>query len=170
MAIFNGGGASGVSPQKFETDIGEVKELIQDVDSDVAVVDGVVDGIAANVGSLQTSMGTVQTSVGNMQNTVNSMSGTINTINTNVSSLINGRVVKSAQRGFFNSNITGAASKTISISTVTPSKSLLIIDGLTRYGGGSPWVVTLNSNNISLRWTEDSYVQVGVYWTVVEFY
>lgn len=35
MAIFNGGGASGVSPQKFDTDIGEVKNLIQNVDQDV---------------------------------------------------------------------------------------------------------------------------------------
>lgn len=52
MSIINGGGVSGVSPQKFDTDIGEVKALIQDVDADVAVVDGKIDTIDANVDTL----------------------------------------------------------------------------------------------------------------------
>lgn len=65
MAIFNGGGVSGVSPQKFDTDIGEVKNLIQNVDQDVEALG---ESLQSDMTQLVTD---VNDAVDEMQTTIN---------------------------------------------------------------------------------------------------
>ena len=183
MPLLNGGGVGGVGPQKFDTDIGEVKSLIQDVDSDVAVVDGKIDGLQTDVDGLGTSVGSVQTSVGNMQNTVNSMSGTVNSINTNVNTLLNGRVVKSVQRGATAVNSASIGSgHLVNIPIIQVDSSRCLVNASFVGSSSSNLNITMLVPSVSLsdnQLTLSTQNLIGVHgpawmgtfiWQVVEFY
>ena len=67
MPLFNGGSSGGVGPQKFDASVDEVKEMIQDLDSDVAIVDGKIDDLQTDATEIKTSISEINTNVVEIQ-------------------------------------------------------------------------------------------------------
>lgn len=67
MPLFNGGSSGGVGPQKFDASVDEVKEMIQDLDSDVAIVDGKIDDLQTDTTEMQTAISEINTNVVEIQ-------------------------------------------------------------------------------------------------------
>lgn len=97
-----------------------------------------------------------------------------------IETLLNGRVVKSVQRGHLRK--TGLKTNNtfdIPISSVNPDHALLLQDTFIRYNADPAWAVsiygegTLSSDKITIKINADSSygaIDAGVVWQVVEFY
>lgn len=93
-----------------------------------------------------------------------------------IEALLNGRVVKSVQRGMFTFGSRDETSKVINISTINPSKSSII---LAPANGGNSTAnyttlsaltgVNLTENTINLT-RKSGAGFVGAFWQVIEFY
>lgn len=71
MAIFNGGGVSGVSPQKFDAGLDEVKQAISGVQSGVTEIGIDTDAILAKLGTIETSFAEIQGNTSTILSVVN---------------------------------------------------------------------------------------------------
>lgn len=101
---------------------------------------------------------------------------TVNNINANVGALVNGRVVKSVQRGLVTPG-GGHSPLGISVSTINPDKSIVILNGewgLWDSSSGdtswSPYLVDLQSNLLFITGAMSAYTSAKVSWQVIEFY
>lgn len=119
--------------------VGGIKTDVAAVKTAVGTVNTNVDSVKTTVGTVNTTVGTVNTNVNTANTNINSIKTTVGTVNTNVSSILTavnsiktaGTVpaVKSVQRGnvaYASENGTGGA-KTVTISSVNMSKSILLI-------------------------------------------
>lgn len=144
---------------ELKTLINAVDDNVDGVSGKVDVVDGVVDGIATDVDSLQTSVTDVQSTVNTIANK--------NLINAD-------SIVKSVQRGKTSPLLVETVnSKTIPISAINLSKSVLIINYMSTYNAINNLGVELYQNYIHLTMnnTDGNYRDTLVFsWQVIEFY
>ena len=101
-----------------------------------------------------------------------------NALATNLSTLASAggssQSVKSVQRGVFSYTDTSTGSKTINISTINPSKSLVILNGATNSGNNALIILeslsassfVVNSNSLTVSTLSGSRFS----WQVIEFY
>lgn len=139
--------------------------------------------IKAVVDGIKTTTDTTKTSVDNIQSNTNTMNSNINTLNANVGALLNGRVVKSVQRGtriMSSHNISAPVEEWVTISPVAMNKSLVIATFDFPTGGASDQFFELSSsieatNALKFRmymWNPPSgtVYTAQISWQVIEFY
>ncbi|MDM5250320.1 hypothetical protein [Lysinibacillus sp. G4S2] len=123
---------------------------------------------------------TMQTAIKTVVDTINNRTAgtdsTVNSINTKVDSLINGRAVKSVQRGVLSLPHTSEVKTfTATINSINPAKASVTID----YGGSvagsssvyAPYIENVTATSITIGFP-NSYIYGGtkISWQVVEFY
>ncbi|MCS1392965.1 hypothetical protein NXZ77_15415 [Lysinibacillus boronitolerans] len=137
--------------------------------------------IKAVVDGIKTTTDTTKTSVDNIQSNTNTMNSNINTLNANVGALLNGRVVKSVQRG--TRIMTSHSGSTpvealVTISPVAMNKSLVFASFDFPGGGASGQFFELSSlieatNVLKFRmymYSSGTTYTAQISWQVVEFY
>ena len=93
----------------------------------------------------------------------------VGTVKTNVGTLINGRVVKSVQRGIVEINTNSTTSYNVAINSVDTSKTMVIID--TSAGIHANWVVSsLGSTSFTAVFMTANSGLSKLSWQVIEFY
>lgn len=125
--------------------------------------------IRSTVDAIKTVVDGTKTKVDTIDARTNTMNTNINTINTNVGTLINGRVVKSVQRGV------RAGSGSTTISTVNPSKCMVLINGFSGEDGfgkyALPYVLELTSTKLTIAVSgKGTSAEFSNSWEVIEFY
>jgi len=139
--------------------------------------------IKAVVDGIKTTTDTTKTSVDNIQSNTNTMNSNINTLNANVGTLLNGRVVKSVQRGtriMTSHNLSAPVEEWVTISPVAMNKSLVFATFDFPRGGASDQFYELSSsieatNALKFRmymWNPPSGTTytAQISWQVIEFY
>lgn len=142
-----------------------------------------VDTISSKTGGTTDTGGT--TSAGSIFAKLNKLltdwnatrAGYLDTINANVGTLLNGRVLKSVQRGVVSSNAFNYSTATVNHNIVSLNKSILIITTpLSRSGGVvSVWVanripISSQSEAFTLQISQSPDGGTAVSWELVEFY
>lgn len=126
----------------IKTDVAAVKTDVGNVKTDVGTVNTNVNSVKSTLGTVNTNVNTANTNINTANTNINSIKTTVGTVNTNVSSILTavnsiktaGTVpaIKSVQRGNVayvseNFGYSSPTSKTITISSVNLSKSILLI-------------------------------------------
>lgn len=163
----------------------ETNNKVDSVDAKIQVGNNTI-GVTNNTGG-STISGTVfaklnklladwtTTRAGYLDTTVSSRASqtSVDSINTNVGTLINGRVVKSVQRGVVSSNAFNNSITIVNHNGVNIYKSIIILTGFLHYSGKSVgvWVESRNSDSFTLKIMFPQYTESGsVSWELIEFY
>lgn len=150
----------------------EVLALLEDSDCG----NGALKNLISTV-SKQTTADTIQSLLQNSTYGLSALKNLLGTVNTNTASVKS--VVKSVQKGTFTfNNTTGIGDKTITISSITPSKAICILDSSGNQRGNECWVKSLNSNSLVIAIHPGSTASVNTgssvhtygSWQVIEFY
>ncbi len=174
-----------VDGRASQTSLDSVKNLVQDGNNLVGANNNSggsigVGSISARINKLLTDWtttraGYVDTAISSRasQSSLNTLQGTANTINANVGSLVNGRVVKSVQRGVVTLNSsTNSPNYKVPHIAVDINKSILILNGWSRYNGGgydsSPVIASREPFAFTLIYGKDAFYHVS--WEIIEFY
>ena len=136
-------------------------------------IKAVVDGINTKTATITTQTQIKETIDGINTKTAiatvqNQIKANTDTIKNNVASLINGRVVKSVQRG----TVSGGTMY-VSLSTVNPLKCLALATGIYRPSTLDPYTVniaSLTSNRLNFSYDTGNSHAFTVSWQVIEFY
>lgn len=160
---------SKIESKASQTSVDAVKNLVQDGNNLVGANNNTggsigVGSISARINKLLTDWTTTR-------------AGYLDTINTNVGTLLNGRVLKSVQRGVVSSNAFNYSTATVNHNIVSLNKSILIITTpLSRSGGVvSVWVanripISSQSEAFTLQISQSPDGGTAVSWELVEFY
>ena len=137
-----------------------------------------VDGIDTKIGATNNTGGTA--SAGSIFAKLNTLltdwtttrAGYIDNINTKVDSLVNGKVVKSVQRGFFSGSSTKTpAGVLINHNAVDLNKSLLFVSGFkANYAGSGLITASRSSTNFLMEGSSTTTYAYEFSWELIEFY
>ncbi|MEK5331570.1 hypothetical protein [Lysinibacillus sp. FSL W8-0992] len=124
-------------------------------------IQSAVEGVKNVVDAIKTKVDTIDTRT-------TTMNTNINNINTNVGSLVNGRVVKSVQRGRFHSApISQQQVYAVALSTINASKSMYDIN----ISDNIFVEIGLTNNSLTIKnVSSTSTITVIANWQVIEFY
>lgn len=149
-----------IDSKASQTSVDAVKNLVQDGNNLVGANNTTggsigVGSVSARVNKLLTDWNTTR-------------AGYLDTINTNVGTLINGRVVKRVQRGHrdLSASLSPGQAVTIPINSVNTSKTALFINSTTSDSNVTSCL--LNSTTIEVR--KYSGYGTSIEWQVIEFY
>jgi len=136
----------------------------------LSAVNALPTTLASSFTEVKNAIAGVQNTTNTINETTNSISGTVGAINTNINTLVAGRVVKSVQRGKLRVFISRGESSDINISNVNVDKSLLIINifNAGTYNNDG-FTYTLYSDYIRI-YSENKSEFNYVSWQVIEFY
>ena len=191
MAIKRLNVASEDTLQGVKSDVADVKTDVAGVKVDVASVNSNIGGTDDTGGSSSegTSMAKLNYLIESLKNVLNSTVGTTGLktldkiieekVNSAVSSITaNGgvKVVKSVQRGVYTIEYASVDNNEITINSITPSKSLVLLQGdpgindEADRGSNMPFVQSLTSTSITIGFSNTPKRNLDVGWQVIEFY
>lgn len=167
------------------------EDTLQGVKTDVANVNSNIGGTADTGGSSSegTSMAKLNYLIESIKNALNSTVGTAGLktldkiieekVNAAVSTITsNGgiKVVKRVQRGVHTIEYSSIDTNKITINSITPSKSLVLLQGdpgINEEADGSsnmPFVASLTNNTITVGFSNTPHRNIKIGWQVIEFY
>ena len=169
------------TPSSSEYDSASLVEKVNYLEDRLTTVEGNLDTVKSDVSTNKSNISTINTNLNTVKSDVSTNKSNISTINTNVNSIKNtvsslgssgssgNSVIKSVQRGGVGGFNTSKGQE-INISTVNPSKCIVILTYNNSGGNMYGCSYSLQSNKLTIYSSGTSTWPTSIYYQIIEFY